>query len=1057
GPRGEPPRKRGRAVKAAAAVLIILAAALAAAVSFRTEIVSLALHGALRYAGAPDAALTVASVGRSEIALTNVALGREDRLSASRIVVRYELPGVLAGRLQGVEIDDLRAVADAGAGGVSLGDLDPLVRRPREGGAAPSLPLPPITVRRAVAQIRAPTGALTARLDGTLTPELDGTLAARFDTEIESALGTAAGVVSATLGPQRASARFAIARGALSVPRAEIGGLTGTIAFSLQEGTASAEADIRLARLAADGKDLGGGALRLSYGSGRASLDASIGDPQGALAAHLTAEATDLTAAPKAKLAFEGRYDAAARALWPFDRVPAPDSGTVTVTMSGEGRLDLPAGEKSGEALSYLDAAAFEGMARLDAKDVGVPDALSGLDANVQAKVSVHSGQASATLPADAVFAVRRLSFPANLARILPQGAAGPLTLTVDQAGPSPFRLTARRTADGFAVEGSASARATGPRGAQASATLAGGFRLDQKGQVIGFDVQKAAVSAARLDLPMARIERVALDGHVSGTPSAAGGGANVTIASPKFDVGPFHGEKGSLSLPLRIEFRGRRLALLFSDKGRAEAKRFAFSDKIAAGPLSAVLGATDEPLIGVDFSTPGAPTFTHAVKANAEKVAGTLMLPGGTRLPVTFQTMEAVITGSAAATPYRGLARLSARSAELEGFGVTAERPQASLPFRAGGLAAPGTFGIAKIVSSRQPPLFAPLRLQGRLAPKDDAFAFSADALDSSGAVRVTLSGRHDSGSGRGAAELRLPPLTFDPGALQPAALVPALAPLTGVHGTVGADVRLAWGGPEPAGEGTVSISNLTFSSDAAAVEGLQGTIRFDRILPPATPPGQTITVKRIDAGVPIDDITIRFRVEPANGLEARLRIENAAVGFAGGRLLVRDAVFDPKSSAQAVTIEAAELDLERMLQALGVEGLSGTGRLDGKVPIEMGAQGIAVAAGRFAAKTPGVIHFRSDRAARVLEAGGESAQLMLRALEDFHYTELAVEIEKSPTGDARMTLHLLGRNPAVMEGHLFEFNINVTGNVEKLLSALLEAYRVSGRFVRRALELRH
>ena len=114
-----------------------------------------------------------------------------------------------------------------------------------------------------------------------------------------------------------------------------------------------------------------------------------------------------------------------------------------------------------------------------------------------------------------------------------------------------------------------------------------------------------------------------------------------------------------------------------------------------------------------------------------------------------------------------------------------------------------------------------------------------------------------------------------------------------------------------------------------------------------------------------------------------------------------------------------------------------------------------MAIKAGRLDAQEPGILRYRSENAARLLSGGGESLDLMLRALENFHYDELSLTIEKTAKGDSQLILSLLGKNPDVLEGHPFRFNINFEGNTDSMLAALGQAYRLSNRLLRRAWQI--
>jgi hypothetical protein len=91
-----------------------------------------------------------------------------------------------------------------------------------------------------------------------------------------------------------------------------------------------------------------------------------------------------------------------------------------------------------------------------------------------------------------------------------------------------------------------------------------------------------------------------------------------------------------------------------------------------------------------------------------------------------------------------------------------------------------------------------------------------------------------------------------------------------------------------------------------------------------------------------------------------------------------------------------------------------------------------------------------RSQKVASILASGGQSVELLLDVLKDFHYDDLVVTVEKGFTGDAVVRLHLEGYNPVVLQAQPFRINLNVSGNLDRLVGSLLEIARLSDRAVR-------
>jgi hypothetical protein len=244
--------------------------------------------------------------------------------------------------------------------------------------------------------------------------------------------------------------------------------------------------------------------------------------------------------------------------------------------------------------------------------------------------------------------------------------------------------------------------------------------------------------------------------------------------------------------------------------------------------------------------------------------------------------------------------------------------------------------------------------------------------------------------------------------------------------------------------GAGQQGISGTT-------VQGLSGHIRLDRLVPPRTPPGQAMRVKHIAAGVTFDDLALRFALVGGVTPEIpALRIESFQAMFAGGRLSIAPTTVDSAAESNDATIAVKDVDLAAVLAAAGLEGVSGTGRLNGAIPVTVVKNVVGITGGRLEAAGPGLLRIRSDAAKQTLAQGGEDVALMLSALENFRYETLTVDIEKKLTGEGRILLATRGHNPDVRDGHPFVINLNLTGNIDRLAVVAAQVFQLPGALIR-------
>ena len=139
--------------------------------------------------------------------------------------------------------------------------------------------------------------------------------------------------------------------------------------------------------------------------------------------------------------------------------------------------------------------------------------------------------------------------------------------------------------------------------------------------------------------------------------------------------------------------------------------------------------------------------------------------------------------------------------------------------------------------------------------------------------------------------------------------------------------------------------------------------------------------------------------------------------------------------------------VSMAELIGLLGLGGVSMDGELSGVIPVSIDAEErVAIDNARLTGGTNGALRIATEQARGLLgERGGEQVDLMLRALEDFRYDRLEIDLNKRPDGEAQVKVRLEGRNPAVLDEHPFVFNISVEGNADRLAETILTVYRAS------------
>lgn len=346
--------------------------------------------------------------------------------------------------------------------------------------------------------------------------------------------------------------------------------------------------------------------------------------------------------------------------------------------------------------------------------------------------------------------------------------------------------------------------------------------------------------------------------------------------------------------------------------------------------------------------------------------------------------------------------------------------------------------------------PATLPLAVAGTLRIAKRAAQFDGRASGAGGVPAVAIVGRQSLTGAPGAVTLSLAPLHLGANAMQPGTVLPALARLSAKAGVVSGSTSLAWDAAGAHGTARIAFDGVSIedADSGIQIDGLEGSIDFDSLTPPATPLGQHLRIARLDSGVVLDKISLGFQLLPDRTGQPVVAIESFAAGFAGGTLSARDATVGASGDVR-LTLAVGGVDLGPLLGEVGAEGIGGTGVLDGTIPVQIADGRIAVEHARLATRAPGRLSIRSAAVRDALAGAGKDVALMLSALEDFHYDRLTLTLEKPAGAVARLRIETLGRNPAVEAGRPFAINLNLETDLDRIAAGLADALRLPGRIV--------
>jgi hypothetical protein len=357
------------------------------------------------------------------------------------------------------------------------------------------------------------------------------------------------------------------------------------------------------------------------------------------------------------------------------------------------------------------------------------------------------------------------------------------------------------------------------------------------------------------------------------------------------------------------------------------------------------------------------------------------------------------------------------------------------------------GTSWTADLRAAQLRDVLRPARippLDVRATAWGDAARASARATvrGAEGKLVVNTDGRLDIEHLQGSAQFELEPMTLGPGGVDPSRLAPAFATgFVATGGEVAAHGRATFGENAPEIVLEAALRDVSVSGDAFEARGVNGTIQLRGPDPIETIGDQLISVAVIDVGLPLLDGLVRYRLLPSGVLD----IPAARFAMADGAVRTRAHV-DPAAGGFDAVLVAEDLDLALLLGAIDLDGLSGTGRMSGRLPIVASETGVLVDGGRLAGLPPGgrIVYQPAPTVEAAAANQPSSLGLALGALSDFIWETLELELDGDAQGEMDIGVHLRGSNPEFQRGRSVELNVNLEARLSDLVQAGLASYRV-------------
>ncbi len=331
------------------------------------------------------------------------------------------------------------------------------------------------------------------------------------------------------------------------------------------------------------------------------------------------------------------------------------------------------------------------------------------------------------------------------------------------------------------------------------------------------------------------------------------------------------------------------------------------------------------------------------------------------------------------------------------------------------------------------------------------------------SGALKLNIDAAHNVVTGNGNADIAVSPITF----IDPLLTLSQLPdhwpyPFDMTSGRIAADSRVTWGKHPSSVKGdrwyseqnlNIYFTNINGSYDDIQFAGFSGEVSLEDLTALRSRNPAQLTCTLLDLGIPIEDINTTFAINTTKKTQQTLiNVQGLTADLLGGKIKIEPFIWRLTEDKQNFDVRLSEIELSKVIALEQQEQLDGSGVLDGRLPIEINANGIVVSNGQLNAREPGGrIRYRPNDSVKTMAESNVSIRTVAEALNNFQYDSLDATVNYSPAGDLTVAIALKGKNPDWQSGRRVHLNLNVEENVPALLRSLQLADELTGEITKR------
>lgn len=236
-----------------------------------------------------------------------------------------------------------------------------------------------------------------------------------------------------------------------------------------------------------------------------------------------------------------------------------------------------------------------------------------------------------------------------------------------------------------------------------------------------------------------------------------------------------------------------------------------------------------------------------------------------------------------------------------------------------------------------------------------------------------------------------------------------------------------------------SITGKNLSGKIQSMFFDELNTALTITQFDPLLSAPAQTATLKRFNPGLPFDNITLHYQVTSDEKRNPQIQVIKAQSQFAGGNLQATNFILKPNDTVHRVPVIAQGVSVNDLLQFSKVNGLSGTGTLNGNMMLQWDDKGLQITQGKLLGSgADNKIVYDPKKLPAAMQVKSEQLTLVLSALKNFHYKNFQVNIHNMGN-NTEIVANLIGFNPDLYDGLPIKLNFTLTGQIYLILDTIL------------------